>query len=204
MFTYCLNSPVNNVDSTGMRPVDVNLANHLSEYGGSKSVPVGTPITGEDIIGVVKDVFDAFGRFIDFITNDDERTALEAKYVAFYNGRLVIHLPWEMDPFSFGAIFLGKDAETWTNGVQELRHEYGHCVHFSQIGPMNYFLVVAIPSLIGHSFVETKDYYSQPWEYVGEILGNVTNRTYQGQPYQYSENASLYAVLYWLYTRSLP
>ena len=33
MFAYCLNNPVNNVDSTGMRPVDINFAQHLGDGG---------------------------------------------------------------------------------------------------------------------------------------------------------------------------
>ena len=201
MFAYCMNNPVNNVDSAGMRPVNVNLANHLGEYGGSKTVPVGTSITGEDIIGVMKDIGEAFGRFIDFVTNDDEMRALENGPISFYRYRLVVHLPWDIDPFSFGAIFVGRDAKNWDIAVETMQHEYGHCVHMSQIGVIPYFVTVAIPSLIGHANVEYDEYYSQPWEYIPEILGGVTTRPgNNGQPYPYSSDASRNAFLYWIFT----
>ena len=164
MFAYCLNSPVNNVDSNGMRSMDVNLANHLGEYGGSKPVPVATLITAEDIIGVVTDVFDAFGRLIDFVTNDNEQAVLDAEYFAFYKGVLAVKVPFmNGNVASYGVMLIGPNADTRENAIEDVKHEYGHSVHFMQIGFVDYTATVAIPSVIGFFTVATEKYYSQPY-----------------------------------------
>ena len=51
---------------------------------------------------------------------------------------------------SFGVIFMGPDADQRQNAIEDVKHEYGHSVHFSQIGIVNYAATVAILSLIGY------------------------------------------------------
>ena len=81
--------------------------------------------------------------------------------------------------FSFGAIFVGP------NGLKEnlIQHEYGHIVHMRIIGTERYIAKVAIPSVTSfwiHKNDESFNYYSQPFEYIADYLGQVdtTERNY--------------------------
>lgn len=74
-----------------------------------------------------------------------------------------------------------------------LNHEYGHYIHFNQIGAVDYFFMVAIPSLASAYLSSQNDtistyYYDLPWENTADQLGGVT-RDYL--PYT-SQISSLY------------
>lgn len=154
---------------------------------------------------MVDKVTEAVDDAVEYVLNDDEEKALEAEYISFYKGTPVVHLPFDIDPFSVGVIFVGSEVKNWDNAVETIQHEYGHSEHLSQIGLPAYLATVAVPSLIGHSFVEYDLYYSQPWEYIADNLGGVTTRTNSsGQPYQYGVHTDAVGKLYWLYTIVLP
>ena len=139
------------------------------------------------------------------IFNSDPQKIFDSNYISFYKGVPVIKVPFMgTDMASFGVIFMGPDADQRRNAIEDVKHEYGHSVHFSQIGIVNYTATVAIPSLIGYFTVSTENYYSQPWEYIAEILGGVNNRMYDEKPYPYSSYAALNGKIYWGYTVFLP
>ena len=105
--------------------------------------------------------------------------------------------------FTFGMIFMGNDVDSRIDAIDTLRHEYGHAVHFKQIGVFSYTAFVAIPSMIGYwTDVPTEKYYSQPYEYIADVLGGV-NRIYRGEPYPYSISPAA-AATYWALTLIMP
>ena len=192
MFAYCLNNPVNLEDHSGMAARNSNV------------VVINDGARAEEKTFFEK-VGEVFQEAKDYIYNDDEQKVLEAENFAFYKGVPVVKVPFMgNDMASFGVILMGPDAGHRQNAIEDVKHEYGHSVHFSQIGIVNYAATVAIPSLTGYFTVSSENYYSQPWEYVAEILGGVTNRMHNGQPYPYSSSAPIWGGIYWAYTFLLP
>ena len=172
MFAYCLNNPVNNVDSTGMRPVDIKLARHVGEGGSGGPQPASvSPIV--NIVEAIKNV-------VDYVTNDDEQNVLKAEHIAFYKGTPVVKVPWmDGNALSFGAIFMASNIKDSPNLV---KHEYGHILQLNQVGFATYTSMVAVPSLIGYGLTEANIlpdelYYNLPWERSADYLGNA-NRSY--------------------------
>ena len=63
-----------------------------------------------------------------------------------------------------------------------LNHEYGHYLHFLQIGVWDYTKYVAIPSVICSFLNEGNKlpvyYYDLPWEYIADFYGGVDRGNY--------------------------
>ena len=136
-----------------------------------------------------------------FVNNED--VVLNAEFLTFYKGTLVVKAPIGTNAFSFGIIFLGNDVNQRGDAKETVQHEYGHAVHFSQVGADNYLLYVAVPSLIGYwTGVDYKDYFSQPYEYTAEMFGGVQCE-YNGAPYSYSCGTKEW-VAYWIFTIFAP
>ena len=172
MFTYCSNNPANRIDTSGMAskpiPVCFDSGYDEEEY---------EPSTKQANV---------------------ELQVLETEGVSFYNGVPVIRMPFGGNSgFSAGIIFLGDGVKANESGIATLKHEYGHVIHLSQIGWESYLVWVLIPSVINyHQGVPYDTYYSQPWEYIADVLGGV-ERTNNGQPYIYSGDAQSKAKSYW-------
>ena len=133
------------------------------------------------------------------VANTDPQAVLDGGVVTFYKGTPYIKLPIGTAAFSFGVVFIGDEVGTRSDAIETVLHEYGHSVHFSQIGAANYFIYVAIPSLVGYwTDVEYADYYSQPYEYIADLFGKV-ERHHEGSPYPYSSVTDDWWV-YWLIT----
>lgn len=129
---------------------------------------------------------------LDFVLNDDEQKVLDAKHFAMYKGVPVVKLPNSRDAFSCGIIFIGNDVHS----TATVNHEYGHYVHLMLIGVDNYVSRVALPSVIGYACnVPYNVYYSQPWEYIAEVLGGVHRNNYN-----YLEYSNISGALYMLFT----
>ncbi len=80
--------------------------------------------------------------------------------------------------------------------MDTLKHEYGHYLHLQQIGLKSYTACVAIPSFIGSKLdLSAESYYSQPWEYIAEVLGEPE------RSFDYWPNSEIYATAYWILTR---
>ena len=114
------------------------------------------------------------------ITNTDPYVVLESDDWAFYKGALVIRASLGTifdnladNAFSFGVIVLGEDISATHGGVDLLNHEYGHYLHFLQIGVWDYTKYVAIPSVICSFLNEGNKlpvyYYDLPWEYIADF-----------------------------------
>lgn len=113
-----------------------------------------------------------------YVTNTDEQTVLDADFIAFYKGRLVIKLPIGTNAASFGILFIG-DKVSDTKTVQ---HEYGHTVQFRELGLFDFTVQVAIPSitcnLVDRANKLPYKYYNSPWEYQADIYGDVIRENY--------------------------
>lgn len=179
MFAYCANSVVTYSDSEGTR--HEHFAVSIRDVGlvASKTIQES----------------------IDNLTELKVLSSLEKNGAAFYKGVPVIHgIVQEDSGFSAGLIFLGSSVKANEFGVSTLRHEYGHVLHLSQIGWESYFVWVLVPSVTNYfRGVPYQDYYSQPWEYIADVLGGV-KRTYNGLPYNYSPDAEARAQAYWQLT----
>ena len=196
MFAYCLNSPIAYTDAYGTAAqVCISADGRVNDSpwkdpagGGSRN-----NITSTNSCGNVYDKF-YVAKLLKYFMNSDEQAVLDAEYVAFYKGYLIVKLPIGNNAFSYGIIFMGDEGLT----VDDVRHEYGHSRHMSMIGIKAYTLTVAIPSLYSFWSQNFKgSYYSLPWEYIPEVLGDV-NRN--GGTYSYDPFAQENAQMYFWYT----
>ena len=197
LYAYCNNNPVNMVDPTGhragglMRPLFININDNCGGSRKSSGVPKVTrnpqptptpnpnpapqpgpsPEITEETHGGTKRSF--ISRVNDFIRNTDERVVLEAKYVAFYKGKLVIRhsIPNQTSCAIGGVIFLNRDElSTKPESIETVKHEYGHTVQESILGSYKYIKYIAIPSLTHR---DPTNYYSNPWELTADLFGGV-------------------------------
>ena len=112
--------------------------------------------------------------------------------------------PFDGSAFSFGIIVIDDDNKDLSSEkfAELLNYEYGHLRHMLGIGPLEYFITAALPSLvcsgicaanvpIVSEFIYT-NYYNFPWERIADYWGGV-NRGY-------ANGANTFGTLYWLYT----
>ena len=159
MFVYCMNNPVNMIDSTGNWPQFIETAANWLNNNVIK--PVKQFFT--DIAQDIKN-FD--------INNQSEQKALKSNYVAGYKGKLVIRIDGNRSG-SFGAIFLTRETNNRDNPEDVVRHEYGHTKQLQELGPIKYALAIGLPSALE---MGGGDYYSRPWEITADIYGGVQSR----------------------------
>ena len=99
--------------------------------------------------------------------------------------------------FSYGDIYMPANASDSYADVLQLRHEYGHTVQFNNLGSVGYTIAVALPSVtcfaIDELGIVDLPYYSLPWEFEADRLGNVPSRSYNPD----------YFNFYMFYTRSV-
>ena len=170
MYAYCGNNPVGRLDFSGYSWEALEeLWNFVATSYGSVRQKT------KNLVGVVYET----------VTNTDEEKVRNANLFAFYKGRLVIKIDAFDDCFmdgepqgaSFGIIFIDSRR---SNFSEDLKHEWGHTVQYASMGPINYLLYIAIPSVKGYkSDLSTLDYYSQPWEYTADRFGGVSGRQYR-------------------------
>ena len=185
MFAYCNSNPVNFQDDAGTR---------IEYFSFDSGAPCGFP--SPNVISDATVPSSSSSGFIDDIEdclfNIDEQAVLDAEFFAFYKGISVIKIPNSRDAFSCGIIFVGNDV----CDPNTVKHEYGHYAHLLLVGIDNYVGRVVLPSVIGYaSSVPYDVYYSQPWEYIAEILGGVNRNNYS-----YSEFSNTSGALYMLFT----
>ena len=170
MYAYCGNNPVGRLDFSGYSWEELE---ELGDFVATSYRSVRQKI--KNLVGVVYET----------VTNTDEEKVRNANLFAFYKGRLVIKIDAFDDCFmdgepqgaSFGIIFIDSRR---SNFSEDLKHEWGHTVQYASMGPINYLLYVAIPSVKGYkSDLSTLDYYSQPWEYTADRFGGVSGRQYR-------------------------
>ena len=183
MFAYCNNNPCNFSDPIGY------MIQGRSEYG-----PNAMTYKSGEYRYIVPDIVreqeerDKQAKSPD---NTDPNLVIESDDWAYYNGALVIKVPaMDAKALSYGIILLGNECD-----VDTLKHEYGHYLHLRQIGFISYTANVAGPSLFGSTLgLSDVEYYSQPWEYIAEVLGK------PDRSFEYFPNSDTYASAYWLIT----
>jgi len=155
MFAYCNNSPVVFYDNAGTRAECVGI-----DFG----APAGFATPGA-LSYNTRSSNKKTG-------NTDEQIVLEARFAAYYKGKLVIKVPG-YSSFSFGVIFMGNEGDK-----DLLNHEYGHTVQLEALGMMKYCTYVVVPSIICFwgtelGILSDENYYSYPWEYQADQYGGV-------------------------------
>ena len=183
MFAYCLNNPVIHADAGGNLPSGIINPNAMTHNGGSIRPISDKERKERELRKQAKNLF-----------NTSEEAVLYAQDFAFYKGVLYVKVPGKSG-FSFGMVFFGSEIDD----INLVRHEYGHAVHLSHIGFVNYAKKAVIPSLCDYwEGVPYGRYYSEPQEYIADILGGA-ERTYLGAPYPY-EISNGTAIMYYLYS----
>ena len=187
MFAYCGNDPVNKADPTGCAFVNIDwdfdgLPNSLfPEFGAGFA-------GGNAVVAATKS-----DPVYQYITNTNEQTVINAKYFAFYKGKLAIKLPIKNNAAFYGCMFIGNDVTDETT----IRHEYGHSLQWEKRGGLLYTCNIAIPSVIGNIVDRfdklAYDYYTSPWEAEADQLGGV-ERQIVGDPWTEEYN-SLWAFI---------
>jgi len=80
--------------------------------------------------------------------------------------------------FSYGDIYMPKNASDSFADVLQLRHEYGHTVQLNKLGTLGYTLAVVLPSVtcfaIDELGIMDLSYYSLPWEFEADRLGEIS------------------------------
>ena len=204
MFAYCGNNPANRVDLTGhafmqMRFDPDGALNMLAP------ILLGGGSGGFSSENTVRSSGSRANKSLTHTDPLDARASLQKNGFTFYRGCLVTiaDLPDEGAALSYGLIVLDEYYKYVPGDefVEVLNHEYGHFVHFGQIGLGAYTVTTAIPSLIcaGLSNVSPwirENYYSLPTERTADFLGGV----YRGD---YLPSADSMAFMFWLFTQAV-
>lgn len=195
MFAYCANEPVKRFDPTGHDYTTISVESDpfnspwRGQNGGGSSV-------GFAAIGVKKAVKE-IRKVKDYIENDNVATVLEADFIAFYKGALVIKSDLlGTGGASFGVIILGSGNSLTEEGINTLNHEYGHYLHFKELGPVDYLYTTAIFSIAGailtdKGYFPRKYYFDLPWERVADMYGGVERGYLPGT----NESASTFLLI---------
>ena len=162
LYVYCFNNPLNLTDGSGNWPkCFANI------YQKAKSCAGKLYEKAQKLFNAVNEIAQGVKTDLEncSLSNSDEEVVLEANYVSFYKGTLVIKVPGDVG-LSFGIIILGNDVDE----ADDVKHEYGHKLQYNDLGPYRYLAVVAIPSLATYWLSEKNDwvdknYYNMPWEY---------------------------------------
>ena len=165
LFIYCGNNPINRFDISGGSWLsdawnDVkNKASEVWDWAATKATEI-----------------------YDYVTNTNEQVVLDAKFIAFYKGKMAVKLPIGSNAASFGVMFIGNDVKNRSDAIDTIKHEYGHTKQFDKMGLVNYTMQVAIPSvtcnLLDRQGLLPYDYYSSPWEYQADMYGGVNRGNY--------------------------
>ena len=192
MFAYCLNSPTIGADPCGTCLHRLDFWNDCEKCGGETF--------GEKWNDFTEWCSNKYESIKAYVTNTDPAVALDGGFIAFYKGAVVINLPFEWTAFSFGVIVLGSQYESNPFGENTLNHEYGHFLQLKKYGIFSYTFTIAIPSVVCN-LLDRADmlpwtYYSSPWEYEADMLGEVSRSDYASWASKVSSIYSYYSLLY--------
>ena len=208
MFAYCGNNPVMRIDPTGMyhyvygvdsSPNTLDVWHHYAGGGGTAVSDTVSSSSGSNQKPNLPSLNpgNPLNPF-----NTDETVVLRAKYFAFYKGIPVFKADLgNGGAFSFIIIVIDDNYTTNQKGINTVKHEYGHWVHLSQIGPILYFITTAIPSLVGAGLnnagrLPTDLYYNLPWERLADFYGGVHRP-------EHTDWSLVGAFIFWVHTVSV-
>ena len=185
IFAYCFNNPVNMGDRSGNWPQWLeNAAKAIGSFVAKAKAVFSIPSTITKIAiastvsvvskqATVDDVVNDIKNYNFF--NTDESKVLNSKVFSSYEGTPVLrHSIPGITSFSISnTIVLNRNS----NGIDTVRHEWGHTVQQSLMGTPKYINRIAIPSIAGNLITRNnpnpKLYYSLPWEYSADFFGGV-------------------------------
>ena len=158
MFAYCNNNPVICCDQSGHRPMNQSFM--IADTGGSFIPLASHPYITPDFVQFCQYHGYSFNEGYDYyyhgpvyrFTHNDDPKYCEDHFFSFYKGKPVFNVKSELvkkmglSSWSFGIIVINN--KKGTEFEPSLRHEYGHTVQMSDLGPVRYFVKVAVPSII--------------------------------------------------------
>ena len=208
MFAYCNNNPPVHTDYAGNFPSCLRYSfcvTHIFAPGSKSSALAQFQINAGAFGEYGQAVQEKYAEVKNYVINDDievTETRLVNDGFAFYKGVPVFRVnAMKKGALSFGAIFIGGEVIDSVYFENTLKHEYGHTVHFLQVGPVTYGITVGIPSLTFAAattwgLFPRKLYYDLPWERIADELGDV-NRGYLPA-------SNTWGSIYWFFTLIVP
>ena len=187
LYTYCGNDPVNNFDPSGHSVLDILAALLCTAIGG---IAFQTAVSVLSYVGIaIASVFDEdirkdMNRIGWNPFNDDASSVLNANKVSFYKGAPVFHNYDSLGCFSFG--FIVFDKNNYGKEPDILMHERGHNTQMMLMGPLNYGLLICIPSPLKNGSTTT-------WELSASMLDG-SNRGTVSATNQQKHDAMLHLI----------
>ena len=185
MYSYCYNSPINQVDEDGRLPQWLKdgfswLNRHISQ-----------PVIA--FARNVKEDFDNYDKY-----NESEEKVLNSHYFSSYKGVPVIRINGNRSG-TFGIMFLTRETNRRRNPEDIVRHEYGHTKQMDELGVIKFALCIGIPSAAEWGEGE---YYDKPWEVTADIYGGVQSRQHTqeniARGFAYLHGSKIVGPLIWL------
>ena len=161
LYSYCENNPINKFDPLGHFSFEGLLSQLAATMLAQRVFRIWA--IGDLIFNRGKGAWSDMRNIGWDIFNADEDKVIEAKCISFYKGVPVIKGDFDGGSMSFGWIFLDKLAKNNT-----LRHERGHSDQLMELGFLNYFIQIGIPSM-------WKNGDETPWELSASMLGGDTH-----------------------------
>ena len=176
-YAYCENSPIMQSDPMGNYAKDHKMVTYAPGTSSWRR-----PVYYEEknaFLVFVKQMFDDCDNLN--LSNKNPEAVFKANYFSCYKGKLVIiHSIENLASCSiFNTIILSRN----DRNTKLLNHEYGHSLQEEQLGTFNYLFFVAIPSVtyfcVSRDNKQLKNiYYSMPWEYKADQMGQVNRDNY--------------------------
>ena len=189
LYAYCGNNPVMRIDENGnawWNPFSWDWGKIGKRIIGAIAATLGTGLALQVAVSTISYVGMAIGAiFSEDIRSDmnrihwnpfnsDEELVLKSKYVSFYKGVPVFRIGGNRSG-TFGGIFLTRETNYRSNAVGILKHEWGHSVQQIILGPIIFFIGIALPSAGEWQKDKWGDYYLSPWEITADMIGGVDN-----------------------------
>ena len=205
-YAYCFNNPISLTDANGNWPSFVNriiksAAQVITKVRSIVEVPLtAVKIAAASTIAVatgsatIEDIKEDISNYSFF--NSDEQKVIDSNVFSSYNGTLVIKHDMEIGGQNINSFSIANTImlEKGTTSSDTVRHEWGHTVQETLMGPLNYVRKIAIPSVIGCiRNPSSKTYYSFPWERSADYFGGVENRSTG-----YNEGSEIFSNVYFL------
>ncbi len=127
----------------------------------------------------------------------EEQEVLKSKRFSSYKGKKVVRTNFSRSG-SFGVLFIRRNLELNIEGIDEVRHEYGHTRQLERLGVWKYFWCIGIPSFFNWG---SGEYYDKPWEVTADVYGGVESRIPDEDTvaagFDYLERSERYGMFVW-------
>ena len=184
LYAYCDNNPIMNVDPEGTSVLSIliliyaflctSIGGLVTQFTASVVMYVGFTIASFFDPEIKADM----DRISWNPYNANEELVLSSKKVSFYKGVPVFRFKSPVDgrSFTYAAMFLDEDISRRDNPVNEVRHEWGHAVAMTILGPLKYAITECIPSAAKWGpYAKNGNYYQSPVEMIADMFGGAFN-----------------------------